>query len=91
VKPPAFAPARPAAAPAAPVAREGKFTSEDVNLGHLMELRLHVGFKATAFGDAKRALADERYATIDDAARAVAETAIEISNDSSGRDPFERH
>lgn len=52
--------------------------------------RIHVGFKRSAFADAKRALADARYATIEEAARSVAEKAIEISNDSSHKDPFSR-
>jgi hypothetical protein len=52
--------------------------------------RVHVGFKPSAFGEAKRALADSRYATIEEAARAVAEKAIEISNQSSPKSPFSR-
>ena len=83
------APARPAA-PAPHAA--GTVSAEEVSLGHVMALRprVHVGFKPSAFGDAKRALADERYATIQDAARAVVEKAIEISNESPSRSPFSR-
>jgi hypothetical protein len=47
--------------------------------------RVHVGFKPSAFADAKRALADERYATIELAARAVAEKAIELTNAPRGK------
>ena len=47
-------------------------------------------FKPTAFVEAKRALAENRYATIEAAARAVAEKAIEISNEFSPPSPFER-
>ena len=88
---PAPAVARPAPAQPMPSAPAGTIRAEEVNLGHLMALRprIHVGFKPSAFGDAKRALADERYATIEDAARAVAEKAVEISNEYGGRDPFE--
>jgi hypothetical protein len=52
--------------------------------------RVHVGFKPSAFGDAKRALAERRYATLEEAARAVAEKAIEISNEFSPGNPFSR-
>ena len=79
-------PAPPAPAPA------GGVIADEVVLGHVMALRprIHVGFKPSAFSDAKRALADARYATIEEAARAVAEKAIEISNDSSRQNPFSR-
>ena len=70
----------------------GTVTADEVLLGHVMGLRprIHVGFKQSAFADAKRALAEARYASIDEAARAVAEKAIEISNESSRKDPFSR-
>jgi hypothetical protein len=63
-----------------------------VTLASVMSLRprIHVGFKPSAFADAKRALAEERFASIEDAARAVATKAIEISNDPR-QDPFGRH
>ena len=64
-------------------------TAADVNLGHIAGLkpRTHTGFKPEAFQEAKRALADARYSTIEEAARAVAEKATELSND-SGPVPF---
>jgi hypothetical protein len=67
----------------------GPVSAADVNLGHVVALRprTHTGFKPEAFADAKRALADARFASIDDAARAVAEKAVELSNE-SGPDPF---
>jgi len=60
-----------------------------VNLGHVAALRprTHTGFKPEAFQDAKRALVGVRYATIEEAARAVAEKAVELSNE-SGPAPF---
>jgi hypothetical protein len=63
-----------------------------VLLGHVMALRprIHVGFKPSAFADAKRALADARYASLEEAARAVVEKAIEISNASPHQSPFSR-
>jgi hypothetical protein len=78
--------------PTPPPVATGSIAADEVNLGHLMALRprIHVGFRPSAFGEAKLALADARYATIQDAARAVAEKAIEISNESGGQDPFVR-
>jgi hypothetical protein len=76
--------------PVPPVA--GAIGANDVLLSHVMSLRprIHVGFKPNAFIEAKRALADQRYANLQDAARAVAEKAIEISNEFSPPSPFER-
>jgi hypothetical protein len=90
--------AKPVAAPAPPAPRPadppvaGAVGANDVLLSHVMALRprIHVGFKPSAFSDAKRALADQRYATLQDAARAVAQKAVEISNEFSPRSPFER-
>src|SRR5262245_55830733 len=78
--------------PVAPAPPAGAVTAEAVLLGHVMALRprVHVGFKPSAFTDAKRALAEKRYATIEEAARAVAEKAIEISNEFSPGNPFAR-
>jgi hypothetical protein len=80
----------PAPAPVAPPA--GGVSAADVNLGHVVALRprTHTGFKPEAFAEAKRALAEQRFASIDDAARAVAEKATELSNE-SGPDPFSTH
>jgi hypothetical protein len=100
---PKAAPPRPAPPPAAPKATlapapapvalpAGGVSAADVNLGHVVALRprTHTGFKPEAFAEAKRALADQRFASIDDAARAVAEKAVELSNE-SGPDPFSNH
>jgi hypothetical protein len=67
-------------------------TVQDVNLGHIFALRPRVqgGFNPEAFRDARRALAEEKYASLADAARAVAEKAVELSNAGPGRDPFQR-
>lgn len=88
--------AKPAATPkpvaAPPPAAAGAISADAVLLGHVMGLRprVHVGFKPSAFADAKRALAGERYATLEAAARAVAEKAIELSNEFSPGSPFSR-
>ncbi len=71
-----------------PGAPAGSVSAAEVNMGHVMALQTHTGFKMEAFTEAKRALADRRFASIDDAARAVAEKAVELSNDAGG-DPFE--
>lgn len=74
---------------------EGGISPADVNLGHIAALRprTHTGFRPEAFQEAKRVLADARYPTIEHAARAVAEKAVELSNQSGGHghDPFSGH
>ena len=85
--------AKPATAkPVGPPRATGTISADAVSLGHVMSLRprVHVGFKPTAFSDAKRALAENRYATIEEAARAVADKAIEISNEFAPGSPFTR-
>jgi len=81
--------AAPVAPPRPPRSPSGGAAAADVNLGHILALRsrTHAGFKPEAFQEAKRLLANERYATIEDAARAVAEKAVELSN-KSGPTPF---
>ena len=49
-----------------------------------MSLQTHAGFKPEAFMEAKRALADRSFASIEDAARAVADKAVELSNEDGG-------
>jgi hypothetical protein len=66
----------------------GSVSAADVNMGHIMALQTHAGFKPEAFQEAKRALADRRFPSIADAARAVAEKAVELTND-EGSEPFE--
>ena len=57
-----------------------------MNLGHLFALRPRVttSFPAEALRSAKHALEGEGYATISDAARAVAEKALELTRDGRG-------
>lgn len=66
-------------------------TVQDVNLGHIFALRPRVqpGFNPEAFRGARRALAEEKYASVAEAARALAEKAVELSN-APGRDAFQR-
>jgi hypothetical protein len=63
----------------------------DVSLGHVFALRprVNTSFRPQSFGDAKRALAGERYADIGEAARAVAEEALSITREGAARP--ERH
>ena len=54
-----------------------------VNMGHIFALRPRAttSFPQRDLNDAKQALADESYSTIEEAARAVAERALEITHD----------
>ena len=56
----------------------GEVSVAGVNLGHIFALRpkVNTSFPQAQFLSAKRDLADERYASLEDAARAVAEKAI---------------
>jgi hypothetical protein len=78
---------RPAPAPVAPA---GGVSTRDVNRGHVFSLqpRVNTSFSLKAFDDARRELSDVLYGTIDEAARAVAERALELSNERPDRDPF---
>jgi hypothetical protein len=77
------------ASPPAPTG-EGRFSAHDVNRGHIFSLRprANTGFSPEAFDEARRELAEERYATIEDAARAVAERALELTQSRPPRAPF---
>ena len=72
---------------------KGSISSMDVTLGHIFAVRprVNTGFRHHLLAEAKRALEDEVYATIRDAARAVAEEALSITNDPSGRQGNQRH
>jgi hypothetical protein len=61
----------------------GEVSSMSVNLGHVFSLRPRVktAFRQENLRDAKLHLQDEAYASIEDAARAVAARALEIAND----------
>ena len=57
--------------------------STAVNMGNIFALRprVNTSFRQEHFLTARRLLEEEAYATLDGAARAVAERALELSND----------
>ena len=61
----------------------GKVSSLSVNPGHVFALRPRVGtgFRPQDFAEARRLLDQEEYKSIEEAARAVAERALSMSND----------
>ena len=61
---------------------EEKVSSMSVNLGHLFSLRPRVSktFRQADFLTARQLLQDEEYANIEDAARAVAEKALDLTH-----------
>jgi hypothetical protein len=71
-------------------AKPAKVSSLSVNRGHLFALRPRVSaaFRPEDFLAAKRALEGEEYATIEEAARAVANHALALSNDLKTRPDF---
>jgi len=75
-------PAKREGAPAAkaPAAR-GAATASDVNLGHVFALRprVNASFSPEHLRRAKDALAEERFASLPEAARAVAEKALDLT------------
>ena len=77
------APAAAAVEEPAAKAAAGEIKSADVNLGHIFALRPRVAtsFKPNDFRTAKQQLDEERYASLSDAARAVAEKALELTTD----------
>ncbi len=70
---------------------EGKFTAAAVNMGHIFSLRPRVqtSFRQADFRTAKIHLQHEGFETLEDAVRAVAEKALELTlgsdNQSSGK------
>ncbi len=70
-----------AARPEKADAAKGKVSSIAVNLGHIFALRPRVStaFPPGQLNTAKHFLRDESYATIEDAARAVAAKALELT------------
>jgi hypothetical protein len=69
-------------APAAS-AKKGAVTAKDVNLGHVFALRPRVrtSFRQPDFLRARELLEDETYESASDAARAVAEKALELTHE----------
>ena len=64
-----------------------KISSMDINLGHVFKLkpRVNTSFRQNDFMTAKRALRDESYESVSDAARAVAEEALSLTRGDSAR------
>ncbi len=62
---------------------KGKVSSMQVNLGHVFSLRPRVSttFRQPDFLTARHFLQDESYASIEEAARAVAEKALEMTHE----------
>ena len=73
---------RKAASKSAEAKSEEKVSSMSVNLGHLFSLRPRVSktFRQADFLTARQLLQDEEYANIEDAARAVAEKALDLTH-----------
>ena len=74
---------KPAEAEQAEKKPEGKVSSMSVNLGHVFSLRPRVSktFRQADFLTARQLLQDEDYASIEEAARAVAEKALKLTHD----------
>ncbi len=71
-------------APKAPAeSKETGVRAKDVNLGHVFTLRPRVNttFRQPDFLRARELLVDESYASLPEAARAVAEKALELTHD----------
>ena len=79
---------KPAASPK-PARKSAKsgVSSTAVNMGHIFALRPRVkaSFRADDLLTARRLLDDESYASIEEAARAVANRALELSNEPKGK------
>jgi hypothetical protein len=67
-------------------ATAGSVSSLAVNLGHIFALwpRVETSFKPGNLETAKHFFRDDSYATIEEAARAVAEKALELTREGSG-------
>ena len=84
------------AMPAKKTARDSaktRVSSLDVNVGHVFSLRPRVttSFKPRDFSAAKQRLQDESYANIQEAARAVAEKALELTRDAGSPTKRDRY
>jgi hypothetical protein len=81
------------AAPPAPDPKPaGAFSALEVNLGHVFGLRSksNTCFRQSHFVEARRALSEERFATVAEAARAVAEEAPSRTRGAATRPGQER-
>ena len=74
-----------------PAATSSAASSTSVTLGHVFALRprVNTSFRPPDFARAKRALEDESFSTIEDATRAVAEKALELTRGDAAR-PLKR-
>jgi len=72
---------------AKPTSAAGAVSSRAVNMGNVFALRPRVttSFRQENFLEARRLLEDESYASLEEAARAVAERALELCNDPGRR------
>ncbi len=68
-------------------AKKAEVSVDGVNLGHIFALRPRVttAFPQDAFHKAKDELRDERFGSIEEAARAVAQKALETSQKKPGK------
>jgi hypothetical protein len=71
---------------------EGAFSALEVNLGHVFGLRprVNTSFRQNHFVEARRTLAEERFASVEEAARAVAEEALSRTRGAAARPGKER-
>jgi hypothetical protein len=77
----------PKPAPAERRAGKGGAAAGDVNMGHVFALRPRVAtsFRQEDFRTARHLLQDERYASVEEAARAVVEKALELTREAGSR------
>ncbi len=80
-KPPAKKP------PAKKATRKKGVSPRDVHLGHVFALRprVNISFKRQYFHEAKLRLEDESYSSLEEAARAVVEKALELTHEGPPR------
>ena len=78
------------AAPAKAAKPAGKVAASDVNLGHVFALRPRVSttFKQSDFLTARHLLQDESWDSVPEAARAVAEKALALTNEAKSKRGF---
>ena len=69
-----------------PAKKKGAVSASEVHMGHLFSLRprVNTSFKPDDLRAAKQRLEEEGYASIGEAARAVAELALELSHEGGG-------
>jgi hypothetical protein len=82
--------AKPASAEKAKKKRKSSISATSVNLGHVFALRPRVStsFRQADFLTARHLLQDEAYESIEEAARAVAEKALEMTHEGPSKRGF---